>query len=313
LQLICGSTGGLLDYVGPQDVVAFTGSADTALQLRNQVVAGAANSRFNVEADSLNAAILSPTDRPETGSTWQLFLRDVLREVRQKAGQKCTAVRRILVPNHQLDVVEEALVEGLQRIITGNPADESVTMGPLATSSQLAAAIEGIKILAANCRIVSGTGERSDGLGSPSGKGYFIAPTLLRCDDVHAAPEVHRHEVFGPVVTLMPYDGSPADAARIVALAGGTLVTSTYGDDPDWTRQFVQSVGSSTGRIYIGSEGMMEDAPGSGVAMPQLMHGGPGRAGGGAELGGWLGVRLYMQRLALQGHRAVVETLTNTE
>ena len=120
---------------------------------------------------------------------------------------------------------------------------------------------------------------------------------------------MHRHEVFGPVATLIPYDGTPADAARIVALAGGTLVTSLYSDDLDWSRQFVHLVGSSTGRIYVGSEDMVSDAPGSGAALPQMMHGGPGRSGGGAELGGWRGVKLYMQRIALQGHRTVVEAL----
>lgn len=312
LQLICGSTGNLLEHLGPQDVIAFTGSADTALTLRSVVAVSSANPRFNVEADSLNAAIFGGGEGAVGDQTRDLFLRDVLREITQKAGQKCTAVRRILVPADQMDEVERALVAGLETVLTGNPIDPSVHMGPLATADQLDAAIRGVDSLSQSCRIVYGTGKRSDGLGSPVGKGYFFAPTLLDCSDADSAPEVHHREVFGPVATLVPYDGTPAEAARIVSLAGGTLVTSLYSDDLDWSRQLIQSVGPSTGRIYVGSEGMANEAPGSGAALPQLMHGGPGRCGGGAELGGWRGVKLYMQRIALQGHRSVVEALNES-
>lgn len=308
LQLVSGSTGNLLDLMGPQDVLAFTGSATTAQGLRRRENLLAANTRFNVEADSLNAAILGPSVSPGT-ATMTLFLDDVVREMTQKAGQKCTAVRRILVPADRLETVQRALEERLGDVVTGNPAGDGVTMGPLATAAQLEDAVQGVAELRAEAELVFGSGERIDGVGAEPGRGYFIGPTLLRTQDAHGAVEVHQREVFGPVATLLAYDGTAAGAAEINALAGGTLVTSIYDDEPVWIGELVSRVGSTTGRIYVGSEGAAAEAPGSGVTLPQTLHGGPGRAGGGEELGGLLGVKLYMQRVALQGSRAMVEDL----
>jgi oxepin-CoA hydrolase/3-oxo-5,6-dehydrosuberyl-CoA semialdehyde dehydrogenase len=158
---------------------------------------------------------------------------------------------------------------------------------------------------------VFGTGQRANGAGAPAGRGYFLAPTLLRGDDARAASAVHRHEVFGPVATLMTHDGTPADAAGIVALGGGMLVTSVYSNDRDWLRAFLASGGAHSGRLYVGSDRSAAEAPGSGVAMPQMQHGGPGHAGGGEELGGMIGLRLYMQRVAVQGSRQDVEGLVD--
>jgi len=307
LQFICGSTGDLLDRLGAQDVVAFTGSADTARTLRAKPSLIAACTRFNVEADSLNAAVLG--DGIVDGPVFDLFIRDVVREIRQKAGQKCTAVRRIVVPAAVIDRVKEALGGKLDRTVVGDPAEAGVTMGPLATAQQLDDALRGIAELKRSARIVYGTGERVDGVGSPAGKGYFIAPTLLRADDAFAATAVHEREVFGPIATLLPYDGSAVQAAEIVALANGTLVTSLYSDDAAWIASFVQNGGSSTGRVYVGSSESAPEAPGSGVVFPAALHGGPGRAGGGEELGGLLGVRLYMQRVAVEGSRALLAGL----
>jgi oxepin-CoA hydrolase/3-oxo-5,6-dehydrosuberyl-CoA semialdehyde dehydrogenase len=309
LQLLCGSTGDLLDRLGPQDVLAFTGSADTARGLRGRPHLQAAGTRINVEADSLNAAVLAPS---ASADAVELFHRDVRREITQKTGQKCTAVRRVLVPAERLDEVGERLVASLSEVVAGNAADAAVTMGPLATGDQLAATEEVVARLAEVARVVHGTGRRVDGVGSPAGKGYFFAPTLLRADHPQAALAVHREEAFAPVATLLPYDGSAAEAAQVVALAGGTLVTSVYGDDPGWIADFVAAAGPTTGRVYIGSAGSAEAAPGSGIALPQSLHGGPGRAGGGEELGGMAGLRLYLQRVALQGSRQVVEGLTGT-
>jgi len=306
LQLVCGGTGDLLDRLGPQDVLAFTGSADTARSLRDRENLLAASTRINIEADSLNAAVIAPE---HSDAAHELFLRDVVREVTQKSGQKCTAARRILVPAKLLDAAREAIAARLAEVVTGDPADESVTMGPLATAQQLGDAEDGVAELAEEAEIVHGTGRRADGAGAPAGQGYFFPPTLLRADDARGAEAVHRREVFGPVATLLPYDGSPADAAEIVALGGGTLVTSVYGDDPAWIADLLAGVGSSTGRLYVGTEASSSDAPGSGIALPQSQHGGPGRAGGGEELGGLVGVALYMQRVALQGHRAEVDRL----
>lgn len=312
LQMICGGTGDLLDRLGPQDVLAFTGSADTAAGLRDRENLRRANTRVNVEADSLNAAVLAPGVAAEGGATWELFLRDVVREITQKTGQKCTAVRRILVPAEDADRAQEALAGLLDAVVTGNPVEESVTMGPLATAQQLRDTLAGVAELRRAARIVHGTGERADGVGSAAGKGFFFPPTLLRADDGAGASPVHEREVFAPVATLLPYGGDAEEAARVVALGGGTLVTSVYGDDPEWLGRFLADVGATTGRIYVGSEASAGEAPGSGIALPQSLHGGPGRAGGGEELGGLVGVKGYMQRVAIQGARPVVESLASS-
>jgi oxepin-CoA hydrolase/3-oxo-5,6-dehydrosuberyl-CoA semialdehyde dehydrogenase len=310
LQLIIGGTGDLLDRLGPQDVLAFTGSADTARKLRSRDNLMAANTRVNVEADSLNAAILGPDVDPsdDEAPAFRLFVKDVIREMTQKTGQKCTAVRRILVPAERADAVQEILVNQLAKVVTGNPADGSVRMGPLATAQQLRDAVEGVAELRRGARLVHGTGERIDGVGAPEGKGFFFGPTLLRGDDARAAGPVHEREVFGPVATLLPYDGTAAEAAAIVALGGGTLVTSAYTDDAAWAGEFLTQ-GGATGRVYLGSAASSGEAPGSGAAFPHALHGGPGRAGGGEELGGLVGLKLYLQRVAVQGAKPLVDGL----
>ena len=304
LQLVVGATGDLLDRLGAQDVFAFTGSASTALALRAKRNLLAASVHVNVEADSLNAAVLAPDVAPGSPA-FALFVADVAREVTQKAGQKCTAVRRILLPPALAGAATEALVARLAGTTTGNPADESVRMGPLATADQLRDALDGIAELLATTDLVHGTGRRIDGVGAPAGKGYFVGPTLLRTETPRERTPVHYREVFGPVATLLPFDGSAAQAAAIVALAEGTLVTSVYSNDDTWVRAFLAAGGSTTGRLYLGSDG--SEGAGSGACFPQSQHGGPGRAGGGAELGGRRGLAPYLQRVALQGHRSLVE------
>jgi oxepin-CoA hydrolase/3-oxo-5,6-dehydrosuberyl-CoA semialdehyde dehydrogenase len=304
LQMIVGSTGELLDRLGPQDVFAFTGSADTALKLRARRNLLAGSVAVNVEADSLNAAVLAPDAAPGSAA-FELFVKDVCREMTQKAGQKCTAARRILVPAALEKDALEAITARLAKTVTGNPADESVRMGPLATADQLRDALDGIAELLATTDLLFGSGQRIDGVGAPAGKGYFVGPTLLRSPQPLEKSPVHHREVFAPVATVLPYDGSAAQAAAIVALAEGTLVTSAYSDDADWLRELVVAGGSSTGRLYVGSAG--SEGVGSGACFPQSQHGGPGRAGGGAELGGLRGLAPYLQRVALQGHRALVD------
>ncbi len=309
LQLLTGSTGDLLDRLGPFDVLAFTGSADTARGLKARGRILEACTRVNVEADSLNAAVLGP-DAAAGSATFDLFVRDVVREMTQKTGQKCTAVRRILAPAAQLSAVREALAERLGQVVTGNAAEASVTMGPLATAAQLADSLAGLAELAAEARVVVGSTARTDGVGSPEGKGWFLAPVLLEAAEARSAPAVHRREVFAPVATLLPYDGSAAEAAAVVALAEGTLVTSVYTDDAGWLSPFAAVAGSATGRIYVGCEAVAAEAPGSGAAFPQNLHGGPGRAGGGEELGGLRGLSLYLQRVALQGGKGLISSVT---
>ena len=296
LQLVCGGTGDLLDRLTPQDVLAFTGSADTAAMLRSRPHLLKVNARFNIEADSLNAAVLAP-DATIDGTTFGLFIKDVSREITQKAGQKCTAIRRLFVPQEKIDAVVEALSARLAKVVVGNPADPAVTMGPLATASQLAEARAGVEALAAEAQIVRGGSAPVTGLD----QGYFLLPTLLRADDLDAAPTIHRREVFAPVATILPYDGSAARAAHAVSLGDGTLVTSIYTDDSGWLGAFLEHGGASTGRLYVGSA--TSEGFGSGAALPQSQHGGPGRAGDGAELGGLDGIKLYLQRLALQGEK----------
>jgi oxepin-CoA hydrolase/3-oxo-5,6-dehydrosuberyl-CoA semialdehyde dehydrogenase len=306
LQLVVGSTGDLVDRLGPQDVLAFTGSAATALALRGRKNLLAGSVRVNVEADSLNAAVLGPDVRPGS-PLFELFVADLCREMTQKAGQKCTAVRRILVPREREGAVAEALVARLGEVVTGRPGNEGVTMGPLATEAQLADALDGIAELLATSQLLAGSGARAPGAGAPAGRGYFVEPTLLRSEYPLEKTPVHWREVFGPVATLLPYSGDAAEAARVVALAQGTLVTSAYSDDPEWLAALLAGAGSATGRFYVGSTG--SEGLGSGAALPASMHGGPGRAGGGEELGGLRGLAPYLQRVALQGHRTVVEPL----
>ena len=308
LSLICGSTGDLLSLLGGQDVLAFTGSADTALKLRSYPNLLSSNTRANLEADSLNAAVLGPGVSDDS-DTWDLFLADVFREMTQKTGQKCTAVRRIMVPSDRLASVREALCDRLSGIVVGNPADSSVNMGPLSTADQLQDAVNGIALLRESAELVFGTGERCDGVGAEPGTGFYVAPVLLEAGDPAGSPTLHQHEVFGPVATLMPYDGSPAEASRLVAMAGGTLVTSLYCDDQEFVESFTAETGAFTGRLYLGSKKMADQAPGSGVALPQSLHGGPGRAGGGEELGGLRGIALYSQPVAVQGSRPMVDKL----
>ncbi len=308
LQLVCGSLGDLLSHLGPQDVVAFTGSTETAQLVKHQLEQQGVSARINVEADSLNAAILAPDISPESPAM-ELFVRDVVREMTQKAGQKCTAVRRILVPNSLMDVVQEALIARLDATVVGDPADQTVTMGPLATFDQLRSAQEGVAALSEAADIVAGTGRRVDGVGAAPGRGYYFAPTLLRADGSSESRELHSREVFAPVATLIGYEGEARQAAELSGLAEGTLVTSIYTDDSSWAQEFLLSGGAATGRLYVGSTASSGEAPGSGVAWPQSLHGGPGRAGGGEELGGLLGVKLYMQRLAIQGAPALVGLL----
>ena len=302
-SFVAGSPGDLLDRLGPQDVVAFTGSSQTAAKLREQLARRGV--RLNVEADSLNAAVLGPDVQPGSG-TWDLFVADVVRDMTQKAGQKCTAVRRIFV-GPQLGSVQEALVERLSAIKVGDPARPEVAMGPVSTADQLRDVRAGIAKLAREARTLVG-GDKA-----VESKGYFVALTLLFTNDPAAASAVHRDEVFGPVATLcaVPADSAPAArlAANLVQRGGGGLVCSVYSDDRDYLRDLVLAIAPYHGRIYIGSEKVAGQTLGPGTVLPQLVHGGPGHAGGGEELGGLRGLQLYAQRVAVQGDRALLDAI----
>ena len=308
-SFLAGSTGDLLDHLGPQDILAFTGSAATGLALRRTERLLAESVRVNIEADSLNAAVLAP-DVVAGSDTYALFFREVVREMTQKSGQKCTAVRRILVPESRLEEIREELSLRLGDVVVGDPRNDSVTMGPLTTAGQLADTEEAIAALvSAGARIVHGSGKRIDGEGAARGKGYYFAPTLLEATSAQAVPAVHEREVFGPVATLVPYDGTPAVAAQVLALGRGSLVSSIYCDDEPWVGEMLPEAAAWNGRLYLASKKMAEQAPGSGLVLPLSKHGGPGRAGGGEELGGLRGVQLYMNRVALQGSKTMIDRL----
>jgi oxepin-CoA hydrolase/3-oxo-5,6-dehydrosuberyl-CoA semialdehyde dehydrogenase len=309
LQLLAGGLGDLMDHLGPDDVLAFTGSSETAHLLRRHKAVVERGVRLNVEADSLNAAILGP-DGEAGGEVYDLFLTDVVRDITQKAGQKCTAVRRVFVPAERLLDVAADLTDRLSAVRPGNPRDESVRMGPLSTAAQLRAVCEGIgRLLSApGARILTGGAQRVDGVASPAGKGYFVAPTLLLCTEPAAAATVHSEEVFGPVATIMPYQ-DPAGLCALVRRGGGGLVASLYSDDRGFVPEVVMGIGSAHGRIFLGSARLAGQSPGPGTVLPQLNHGGPGRAGDGHELGGVRGLQFYMQRCAVMGYRPTVEGL----
>ena len=303
LQMLIGPAGPLLDHVTPVDVVAFTGGSATATMLRSKL----SGVRLNIEADSLNAAVLAP-DVELTSEAGNLFIADVVRDMTQKTGQKCTAIRRVLVPEARLADVLDALKDRLGGFAVGDPSREDVRVGPLATAAQLADVKAGIARLAAVTESIHGGDGAVQPLGVAAGKGYFVGPIVRLAKDP-ATPAMHDHEVFGPVATVAPYSGDAAFAAAFVARGHGCLVSSAYSDDREWVASFVGAAAPWAGRLYLGSSKMASQSPGPGTVLPSLVHGGPGRAGGGEELGGARGLQLYMQRCALEGDASVLKTL----
>ena len=298
LSLICGSAGDLLDHVTGQDAVAFTGSAETAHMLRANPNVIASGARFNVEADSLNTSLLGP-DASAGSPEFDLFVKEVAREMTQKAGQKCTAIRRALVPAGIADAVSEALEARLAKTTVGNPRNEAVRMGPVVSKSQQAAVEDAIAVLAKEATMV--TGEGLDPVDADVEAGAFVAPTLLRCDDPKNGNAVHEVEAFGPVSTLMPY-ASADEAFALTARGGGSLAASVFTGDEAFARQAALGIGAHHGRVLIVDESVAKSSTGHGIVMPMCVHGGPGRAGGGEELGGLRGLRFYHQRFAVQGN-----------
>lgn len=302
-SFLCGSAGDLLEHLSWKDVVAFTGGSSTGLSIRKTERLLAQGVRVNVEADSLNSALLLP--EAEDASV-QAFVRDVARDMTQKTGQKCTAIRRVIVPESLLDRVREALSEQLATVKIGNPALDEVRMGPVATASQKRDVLAGIEKLRAQTKVAWGDPASLSPLGVPAGKGYFVPLLLLEAEDALAATHVHEHEVFGPVATLLPYDGSTERALEIVRAGQGGLVASIYGDDRKALAEVVQGAAAWHGRLVVVDAKVADKSIAPGTVLPQLVHGGPGRAGGGEELGGLRGLALYQQRTAVQGNGPLV-------
>lgn len=308
IQLICGSVGDLFDHLTCQDVVSFTGSAGTAQKLRQHPVIVANSVRFTAETDSLNSSVLGP-DAVAGTAEFDLFVREVAREMTAKAGQKCTAIRKAIVPQSQAGAVVDALRAALGKVVVGDPRLEQVKMGPLASLAQRREVREQLARLQSEAEIVYGSTPGSEFVGADADRGAFMAPTLLLCRDTASAREIHAVEAFGPVCTVVPY----ADVEGAIALArkgGGSLAGSVFTADDATAAQFVLGLAPFHGRVLVVNRECAKESTGHGSPLPHLVHGGPGRAGGGEELGGIRGVLHYMQRTAVQGSPGVIAAVT---
>ena len=309
VQLICGSVGDLFDHLTDQDLVSFTGSAATARQLRTHPQVAARSVRFNAEADSLNCSILGPDALPGT-SEFDLYITQLVTEMTVKAGQKCTAIRRALVPAGVANAVADAVAERLAKVVVGSPAEKSVRMGPLASLEQREEVRRSVKGLLAGSRLAFGDPSHVEVVGADPERGSFISPLLLRCDD-SGRPEPHEIEAFGPVATIIGY----SDAAEAIGLAArglGSLAGSVVTGDAQFAREVVLGVAPWHGRLLVLDGDDAAESTGHGSPLPPLVHGGPGRAGGGEEMGGIRGVLHYMQRTAVQASPRVLSAVTGT-
>ncbi|MGE4326435.1 MAG: phenylacetic acid degradation bifunctional protein PaaZ [Pseudodonghicola sp.] len=309
LQLVTGGLGDMLDCLGMQDVVSFTGSAETALMLRSNRNILENSVRFVAEQDSLNASILGPDAVPGTPE-FDLFIKEVSREMTAKAGQKCTAIRRILAPEAQVGAVIEALRERLSKVVIGDPRLEGTRMGALVSAGQKADVLAKVALIGAEAERVFGDPENFTVEGAEADAGAFLPPMLFHCADPDRAERVHDTEAFGPVSTIMGY--RDLDHAIDIAKRGqGSLVASLITHDPTVARQVVLGAAAYHGRIYINDRVSMKESTGHGSPLPHMIHGGPGRAGGGEEMGGIRGVMHYMQRTAIQGSPDMITAIGN--
>lgn len=308
LQLVIGSTGDLLDRLQGQDVVTFTGSADTAAKLRVNANLVRHSIPFNAEADSLNCAILAPEITPDDPE-FDLFVKEVAREMTVKAGQKCTAIRRAIVPARHIDAVAERLRERLAKVVVGDPSVEGVKMGALASHAQQADVAERVNALLAGSELLFGARDGFAPRGEGVAEGAFFAPTLLRARDPHAEGGAHDIEAFGPVSTLMAYEDLD-EAVALAARGKGSLVASLVTKDPVAAARVVPVMGALHGRVHILDREAAAESTGHGSPLPMLKHGGPGRAGGGEELGGLRAVKHYLQRTAVQGSPSMLAAVT---
>ncbi|OJY33503.1 MAG: phenylacetic acid degradation bifunctional protein PaaZ [Rhodobacterales bacterium 65-51] len=309
LQLVCGSVGDLLDHVTGQDAVTFTGSAWTGRKLKSHKAVVENSVRFTMEADSLNASILGPDAGPGTPE-FDLFVKEVSREMTAKAGQKCTAIRRVIAPRAHVQALVEALRDRLGKTLPGLPGDEATRMGALASLDQRDEVRARIRDLQADAEIVAGNPDEVRVASGDATQGAFLNPVLMYCDRPFTATAVHDVEAFGPVSTVMPYD-DPAEAAELAAMGKGSLVSSVFTDDPKVAGEVVPALAPFHGRVMIGNRASAKTSTGHGSPLAPLVHGGPGRAGGGEEMGGIRGVKHYMQRTAVQGSPRLLSAVTS--
>jgi oxepin-CoA hydrolase/3-oxo-5,6-dehydrosuberyl-CoA semialdehyde dehydrogenase len=309
LQLICGSARGILETIQSQDVVTFTGSASTGQSLKSHPRIVSEAVPFNLEADSLNCCVLGPDvtpDKPE----WDIFIKEVVREMTTKAGQKCTAIRRIIVPADKVEDVQIALGKRLAGTVIGDPRVEGVRMGPLAGMSQKQEVSERVAELAKSMAIVIGNLENFEVKGADKEKGAFLPPIVFFNDSPLTKTDAHQIEAFGPVSTIMPYKDLD-EAITLARMGQGSLVCSIVTADDSVAKDFVLGTALMHGRILVLNAECAKESTGHGSPMPLLVHGGPGRAGGGEEMGGKRGVLHYLQRTAIQGSPSMITAITN--
>ena len=309
LQLLCGSAGDLLNHVTSQDVITFTGSAQTGLMLKSNPHILQQSVPFTMEADSLNCIVLGEDALPGTAE-WDIFVKEVRREMTLKAGQRCTGIRRIFVPENKMEDMWKAIATSLSQTIIGNPLNEKVRMGSLAGETQRKEVKEQVQKLLASSQIVYGSLDSVEVVDADAHKGAFISPILLMNEKPFNATAAHEVEAFGPVSTIMPYKNID-DAIALSKLGKGSLVTTIVTADYNIAKKYVVGAASHHGRILVLNNECAKESTGHGSPLPLLVHGGPGRAGGGEEMGGIRGVKHYLQRTALQGSPTTITAITN--
>jgi oxepin-CoA hydrolase/3-oxo-5,6-dehydrosuberyl-CoA semialdehyde dehydrogenase len=309
LQLICGSAGDILDHVTSQDVITFTGSASTGLMLKSNPNVLRENVPFNLEADSLNCIVLGDdvtSEMPE----WDIFIKEVRKEMTSKCGQKCTAIRRIFVPENKMEDVWKAISKSLAQTTIGNPENEKVRMGALAGQSQKQEVLQQVQKLLASSQILYGSLDSVELIDADNKKGAFMSPLLLKNEHPFTADEVHNVEAFGPVSTIMPYKNID-EAIALAKMGKGSLCSSVVTVKQQFAKNFILGAGTFHGRILVLNSDCSKESTGHGSPLPMLIHGGPGRAGGGEEMGGLRGIKHYMQRVAVQGSPTMLTAITN--
>ena len=308
LQLVCGLGRGIIDHVDCRDTVTFTGSASTGKILKSLPLITEESVSFNLEADSLNASILGTKAVPGTVE-FDLFIKECVKEITIKTGQKCTAVRRIIVPEDFIDEVEKAISEKLSKTVIGDPSNKEVRMGALATKTQVERVRENVELLSKTQEMVFGDLDGFEVFGADKKLGAFFSPVLFRNNDPLNKTDCHEVEAFGPVSTIMPYKNID-DAVSLAKMGKGSLVSSIVTPDDKEAREYVVGAASMHGRILVLNKDCAKESTGHGSPMPLLTHGGPGRAGGGEEMGGKRGILHYLQRTAIQGHPSTITEIT---
>ncbi len=309
LQLICGNAREIIDHVNYQDVITFTGSSATGKLLKSSKNIIEYSIPFNMEADSLNCSILGP-DVDIKSENFSIFIKEVVKEMTVKTGQKCTAIRRVIVPLSKVEAVKENLIKSLKEIVIGDPMVKGVKMGPLATFDQRVEVLNNTKELLKHCELLMGANDDFNIVGSDIKSGAFVNPTVLYCENPTHTLEVHSTEAFGPVTTIIPYTDTH-EAIELANMGEGSLVGSVITNDEEFARDVVINTSPYHGRLLVLNKDCAKESTGHGSPMPQLVHGGPGRAGGGEELGGIRAIFHYMQRTAIQGHPSMITNITN--